>query len=122
MSMESETLAFVLTHAKDNLELVSIPFRLAGGAVAMDVTPVMFLQAEAVRLAVKGYLSDDNPKEKEVKDLMDVYLSDGNKLYLCSPCLKERNISEDQLIDGAVTVGAAKCVAAILEARGTLCY
>lgn len=120
--MKSETLAFVLTHAKDNLELVSIPFRLAGGALAMDVTPVMFLQAEAVRLAVKGYLSDDNLKEKEVKDLMDVYLSGGNKLYLCSPCVTERNISEDQLIEGAVTVGAAKFVADVLEARGTLCY
>jgi predicted peroxiredoxin len=117
-----DRLVYIITHAKDNLEMAAIPFKLVGGALAMDVVPVVILQGEGVNLAVKGYLSDDNPHEKEIKNAINMYLSFGNQIYLCSPCLKERNITDDMIIEGAVTVGAAKVTEEVLKAKNVLKY
>lgn len=117
-----DRLVYIITHAKDNIEMAAVAFKLISGALAMDVIPVVFLQGEGVNLAVKGYLSDDNPHEKEIKDAINMYLSFGHKLYLCSPCLKERNITEDMLIEGAITSGAAKVTEEVLKAKNVLNY
>ncbi len=117
-----EKMVYIVTHAKDDMERAAIPFKLAGGAIAMDVEPAVYLQAEGVRLATKGYLTDSNEKEKEIKNLMNTYLSAGYKFYLCSPCLKDRNIKDEDLIEGAIPVGAAKLTEDALKAKNILSY
>jgi predicted peroxiredoxin len=45
-----------------------------------------------------------------LKELIDKFLANGGKILVCTPCLKKRGISEEQLINGAIPVGGATLV------------
>jgi uncharacterized protein involved in oxidation of intracellular sulfur len=57
-----------------------------------------------------------------LKDLMDNFLSEGGKLLVCVPCIKERNINESDLIEGAQPTASGALTQEILEAKSTLVY
>jgi predicted peroxiredoxin len=46
----------------------------------------------------------------------------GGKLLLCSPCLKERNISKDDLIDGSEIIAAGTVISEVMSAKSVLTY
>lgn len=120
--MEEQKIVYIVTHGKSNPEKAIIPFVLANGAIAMDVKPVIILQSEGVLIGKKGYAKEIKHEGFDSLDkLLEQYLSFGNKLYLCGPCVKARGIEND-LIDGAVIVGAAKVTEEILSAKAVLTY
>ncbi len=117
-----EKIVYIVTSGADNPEKAIIPFVLANGAMAMDIEVSIILQSEGVLLAKKGYA--DNISHigfDPLKKLMDQYLSCGNKLYLCGPCVKARKM-EDEIIDGAVIIGAAKVAQEALSAKAVFSY
>lgn len=64
MNLDNERkITYILTYGEDNLEIATIPFILSNGAMAMDVTPVIILQSNAVMLAVKGFAEKVKFKE-----------------------------------------------------------
>lgn len=117
-----EKIVYVLTNGKNNPEKAIIPFVLANGAMAMDIEVSIILQSEAVLLAKKGYAEDIKHEGFDpLKKLMDAYLAAGNKLYLCGPCVKARKMEND-IIEGAVIVGAAKVAQEALSAKAVFTY
>lgn len=119
---KKEKIVYILTNGKNNTEKAIIPFVLANGAMAMDVDVSVILQSEAVMIAKKGY-ADEIVHEgfEPLKQLLDIYLSSGKKLYLCGPCVKARKIEND-LIEGAVIIGAAKVAEEVISANAVLTY
>lgn len=121
--MSEKKITYIVTNGDNNGELATIPFILANAALTMDVEPVIILQAEGVMLAVKGYAEKVFFKEGiSLKQLMDNYISAGYKLLLCSPCLEKRKLTEKDLIDGAVIIGAAKVTEEVLSSVNVLTY
>jgi predicted peroxiredoxin len=53
---------------------------------------------------------------------MDAFIEEGGKLYVCGPCVKSRDIKEEDFVDGATIVNAATFVAEVTEATSTLVY
>jgi len=122
MSTEKK-ITYIATYGEDNPEKATIPFILANAAMAMDVTPVIVLQSEGVRLALKGYADKVHFKEGiSLKQLMDNYTGAGYQLLLCGPCVEKRKLNEKDFIEGAIIVGAARVTEEVLSSANVLTY
>jgi predicted peroxiredoxin len=119
----SEKLVFMVTHGPDHSEHVTIPFVMAVAAMASDVEAVIGLQADAVRLAVKGTADSIAAGGfPPLAKLMADYAELGGKLLVCNPCLKSRDIDPASLADNAEVVAAARFIAEITSAKNALTY
>lgn len=99
------------SYGKDNPERATLTFIVGNTAVASDNESVVFLTAEGVRLATKGYADDIHEEGfTPVKELIEQYVSNGGTLIACSACCQPRGITESDLIDGAEMAGAARLI------------
>lgn len=100
-----------LTCAKDNPDRATVAFVVANAAVASDKQTVVFLSTEGVRLSQRG--AADEIREAgfaPLAELMANFVKAGGTIWVCSPCVKKRNLREDALVPGATIVGGAKLV------------
>lgn len=120
---EQEKIVYIVTHAGEDPERCTFPFMLATAAQAMEVEAVVALQGVSVFLAKKGYLEHvaaaGLPK---LKDLVANFMEAGGKLLICTPCIRDRNIDESDLLEGAELIAAARLNQEILSANATLVY
>ena len=119
----SEKLVIVVTHGPSDPEMATIPFVMATAAQASDVDVVMAFQSDGVWLMMKDlawrvHVSDFPP----MKELMDIYLEEGGKMYGCGPCVKSRKIAAEEMVEGAEVVNAGTLVTEIASATNTLTY
>lgn len=118
-----EKIVLVATHAGEDPERASLPFVLANAALAMDVKAIVALQSTGVYLAKKGYMENVFASGlPPLKKLVENFLQAGGKLLVCTPCMKERQIQESDLIEQAETTAAANLLNEILTAKSTLTY
>jgi uncharacterized protein involved in oxidation of intracellular sulfur len=124
MSEKEEKILYTATHAGEDPEKASMPFVMANGALAMDVKATIVLMGNAVYLAQKGYVETVPPGGgfPSLTKLMADFLELGGQLRVCVPCIKSRNISESNLIEGAETVMAGAVTAEALEANAVMSF
>jgi uncharacterized protein involved in oxidation of intracellular sulfur len=120
---DTEKLVFMVLHGPSHPEHATIPFVMAGAALASDVEVVLGFQADGVELVRKGGADAVEapgfpPLEKLVADVREL----GGKLLVCGPCLKSREIGTDDLVEGAEVVAAGRFVAEITSATNSLVY
>ena len=121
--MPGKRIGLVVTHSADHPEMATLPFMLAGAAMAMAVEPVVILQSEGVRLAVPGGAQAAAAEGlAPVADLMAAVLGGGHRIMVCASCLATRNIPEGSLVEGCYVGGAATVVEAMLECENFLRY
>lgn len=118
-----EKLVIMVTHGPEDAELATIPFVMAGAAVACDVEVIMGFQAEGVRLVQQGIAEkveapDLAPLGGLIQDIEDL----GGKFLVCDPSIKSRQIPPESLREGVEVVRAARFVAEITSATSTLVY
>ncbi len=46
----------------------------------------------------------------------------GGKIWVCAPCIKERKITPDMLVDEAETTAAGKVIVEVIDADAVLNY
>jgi len=120
----ADTFCVSLTHSRTNGDNATVAFVVANAALGSEKDTLVFLSTDGVWAAVKG----EAEKIKEgapfapLKELMDKFLAAGGNLLVCSPCLKKRSITEDQLIDGARPAGGASLVEWLSEGSPCVCY
>jgi uncharacterized protein involved in oxidation of intracellular sulfur len=120
---EAEKIVYILTHAGDDPERATFPFTLATAGQSMDIDAVIALQGTAVFLAKQGYTKHVAACGlKPLNELMDTFLELGGRILVCQPCIKERNIQEQDLVSGASITAAAQLNEEILSAQATLVY
>ena len=120
---QTEKIVVIATHGVEDPERASLPFVVANAALAMDVQAVVILQGTAVILAKKGcYEHVFAAGLPPLKDLVDSFIQLGGILLVCSPCLSERKITKDMLVESAQPIKAARVVTEVLEAKATLNY
>jgi len=121
--VERKKIGFIVTHSADKPEIAALPFMMAAVAPVMDVEPVIVLQAEGVRLGVKGFAasigSDGLPP---IEDLIAEQIAAGTKIMVCSPCLAARGLGEDDLREGVFIGGAAKVIEILLDCVNVVTY
>ena len=118
-----EKMVVVATHGCEDPERASLPFLMGNAALVMDAEVTVVLQGAGVILAKKGcyehiFASGLPP----LKELVDTFLEQGGRLLVCMPCIEERKITTDMLVDPAEPTKAGKVVIELLEADVTLSY
>lgn len=118
MDDATEPLIFTCTHGAEAPERATVPFIAAAVAAASGRRTVVVCTIEGVRVGTPGYAdrveSDDQPP---LADLLARFLDAGGDLWLCSACTTKRDITGDDVIDGAQIVGAAQIVELLAAGR-----
>jgi predicted peroxiredoxin len=120
---DNEKLVIMVTHGPDEPELATIPFVMAGAAVASDVDVVMGFQGEGCLLMKQGVAEAiEVPSFTPVRELLKTIREFGGKLLVCTPCLKNRGLTQEDLVEGAEMVAAGRFVAEVTSATNCLVY
>jgi len=123
MTDKQDKITIIATHGAEDPERATLPFVVANAAQAMDTKAVVVLQGYAVTLAMQGAAEHVFAAGLPAfKDLLDSYMKQGGELLVCTPCIKERQISPETLIPGARTIAAGRVVQECLESQATLNY
>lgn len=112
-----------VTHSKNDLDKATVGFVVANASVASGQETVVFLSIEGVRLSVRGF-SDGLQEEgfAPIKDLIASFTKAGGTIWVCSPCMKKRGLSEQPLVEGATIVGGAKLVEFLASGASCVSY
>jgi len=112
-----------VTHSKDIPDRPSAAFTLAAAAIAAEHETVVSLSIDGVYLAQKGYSDDIHaPPFDRLKDLIDLFVEGGGKLWVCKKCINQRSIAPDSLIAGAEVVGATRVIEFMAQGASTLSF
>jgi predicted peroxiredoxin len=95
----------------NNIERATISFILAVTA-SKTVETAMFVNAEASQLCIKGKADGVVAKGYEpLANLMNAFIENGGKIWLCPACVKAKNINPEELIEGVEIAGAPRTMA-----------
>lgn len=121
--MQRDKLVIISTVGCENPEKATLPFVLATACQSLDTDVVIFLQSSGVELAKKGVAEQiQAPGLAPLKDLLDTFVEMDGSLYLCSPCLQERNISMDDVVDGSEVAAAGTLATEVMGAKSVVTY
>ncbi len=120
---KKDQLTIIVTHGCEDPERASLPFVCANAALAMETHAIVVLQGTSVVLAKKGcYEHVFAAGIDSLKKLVDTFVELGGELWVCTPCIRERHITEEMLIEQAKPVTAGAVVMACMESQATLNY
>lgn len=112
-----------VTHGKDIPDRPSAAFTMATAAVASGHETVVLLSIDAVYLAKYGYSDEIHiPPFDKLQDLIDLFIEDGGRLWVCKKCMVRRSIEPDTLIAGAEPVSATRVIEFIADGASTLSF
>jgi len=106
------TFCVTITHSRTEGDKATLGFVVANAALGSEKNTMVFLSTDGVWFAVRGEAEkiNEGPPLAPLKELMDKFIAGGGKILVCTPCMKKRGISEDQLIPGATPAGGAALV------------
>lgn len=113
--MTTRPLVIKCTSGVEAPERAAQAFSVAATALASGSEVALWLTGEAVWLAVPGRAeSFVLPHSAPLADLRDAVLA-GGTLTVCTQCAARRDLTEKDLVDGAVIRGSASFVDEILR-------
>jgi predicted peroxiredoxin len=111
------------THGEDDIERASLTFVVANTALNSNQQAIVLLTIEGVWVATQGYSDGLQALGfAPLSDLIHQFVANGGELWVCGACAKPRNITQEQLIDGAQIIGAATAVEALMNGAQTLSW
>jgi predicted peroxiredoxin len=119
----SSKLCVSITHSTNDLDKATVGFVVANAAVASGQETLVFLSIEGVRLAVKGFATGLQEEGfAPIGELVASFVKAGGTIFVCSPCMKKRGLSEQPLVEGATIVGGAKLVEFLAAGAACITY
>ena len=122
MNAQGRELVVLMTHGADH-ELSSVGFTIANGGMTAGLKVSVFLTSAAVDLVRKR--ANDNlvvhplePLNALIKD----FLARGGTLWACTPCVKARGYTQENLIEGTIITGASPMHELIKSGAATLSF
>jgi len=120
---QTEKIVIIATHGPEDPEGASFPFLMGNAALAMDSHAIIVLQGAGVFLAKKGcYEHVFAAGFPPLKELVQSFVELGGKIWVCIPCIEERKITKDMLLDGTELAKSGKVILEVLDANATLNY
>jgi predicted peroxiredoxin len=99
------------SHGADDVERATISLILAVTASKTSET-ALFLTSDAAAISVRGGISSLQAEGYEpMQGLLDAFVTNGGKLWLCPACAKAKGITQGDLIDAAEIAGAPRTMA-----------
>ncbi len=115
MDTPERTLVVKVTAGPEEPERLSQAFTVAATAVASGVAVSLWLTGEASWMAVPGHAERFAlPYAAPLAELRDAVAA-GGRLTVCSQCAARRDLSDGQLVEGALIRGAAAFVEEVMS-------
>jgi len=96
---------------------------MGNAALALDTKATVILQGAGVILATKScYDHVFAAGLPPLKELVDTFIELGGRIFVCGPCIKERKITTELLVDKAEVSASGKVVMEALGADAVLNY
>jgi len=122
MPETSRNLVVLVTHGADH-ELSSVAFTIANGGITSGLKVSVFLTSAAVDLARKRAIDATHVHPLEpLAALVKDFLARGGALWACTPCVKARGYTQEDLIDGTIITGASLMHEQIKAGAATLSF
>lgn len=123
MERDKGKLVYLCTQGPENPEKATLPFSMALGALAMEYEATIILQSNAVFLAREGIAGHVLAAGiTPLKEQMDLFLSEGGHLVVCTACLTARKIEEKELNKKVEIGSVARFATECAEAANVICY
>ena len=108
----ADTFCVSITNCKLDPDKATLGFVVANAAQGSEKETLVFLSADGVWAAHKEEMLkvDEGAPFAPLKDLIAKFSKAGGKIYVCTPCMKKRGITEDDLVEGSVPAGGAALV------------
>jgi len=120
---KTEKIVIFATHGPEDPERATLPFIMGNAAMVLDAEAVVILQGTGVLLAKQGcYEHVFAAGMPALKDQVKIFLEQGGKILVCTPCIKERQIDEAMLIKTVEPIAAARTIQEVLESDGVINY
>jgi len=95
----------------NNVERATISFVLAVTA-SKTAEAAVFITSDAADICLRGRAHGmAAPGYEPLGDLVDAFVRNGGKIWLCPACAKAKGIAAEQLIDGVEIAGAPRTMA-----------
>lgn len=122
MSENGRDLVIMISHGIDD-EMSSVGFTIANGGITAGLKVSIFLTSGGVDLVRKGAadMTQVDPLEN-LTELIKDFIDRGENLWACTPCVKARAYTEDDLLDGVVIAGASVMHELIKGGAATLSF
>jgi predicted peroxiredoxin len=99
------------SHGADDVERATVSLILAVTASKTSET-ALFLTSDASAICVKGGAASMRAEGYEpLPELLDAFVANGGRLWLCPACAKAKGITQGDLIDAAEIAGAPRTMA-----------
>ncbi len=109
------------THDGGDPERATLPFVVANAAAVSGVDVTVVCTIDGVNLGRRGGVDGIHaPQMAPLPELFATLLAAGGTVWLCSACTKPRGITEDDLAEGVVIVGAATIVQEVAQGASYL--
>jgi predicted peroxiredoxin len=123
--MTTETgrnLVVVITHGTEH-ELSSAAFTIANGGMTAGLKVSVFLTSAGVDLVRKRAIDMTHvPPLDPLAALVKDFLTRGGTLWACTPCVKARGYTQEDLIEGTIITGASPMNELIKAGTATLSF
>jgi predicted peroxiredoxin len=122
MAESARNLVVVVTHGTDH-ELSSVAFTIANGGMTAGLKVSVFLTSAGVDLVRKRAIDTTQVSPLEpLSALVKDFLARGGTLWACTPCVKARGYTQEDLIEGAIITGASPMHELIKAGAATLSF
>jgi len=119
----SDRLIFICSHGRDDPERAILAFMAANTAAMGGQQATVLCTIEGVRIGARGG-SDGIVLEgfTPLAELVSEFRENGGEIWLCGVCTRPRGITDDDLIEGAKIVGAARVIEEVVLGAKTITY
>ena len=122
MAEPGRNLVVLVTHGTDH-ELSSVAFTIANGGMTAGLKVAVFLTSAGVDLVRKRALDSAHVHPLEpLAALVKDFLARGGTLWACTPCVKARGYTQEDLIEGTIITGASPMHELIKAGAATLSF
>lgn len=120
---EKKKLVVLISRGFDD-ERSSVAWSIANGGIKTGLEVSIFLTSSGVDWVRKGAADSAhlNPFDPSMKEMIQFVIDSGCTIMVCPPCLKARNLSESDLIDGVVITGSGAMHELIKQGAATLSF
>jgi predicted peroxiredoxin len=96
------------THGEEDTDRVLVAYLTAGAALDQGNQVVMWLTSEGVRLALRSYADRIRAGQEPPIDRVHAqFIDKGGRFYVCPICFNERDLDDNDLVEGAELQGAS---------------
>lgn len=122
MDTQTRDLVIVITHGVEH-ELSSAGLTIALGGLTAGLKVSIFLTSAGVDIVRRGASAMAHVKPLEpLADMLRDFLARSGALWACTPCVKSRGYTQEDLLDGVVITGSSVMHELIKRGAATLSF